>query len=375
MKTSKNKAQELLHIADITIDGPNPWDIQVKDDRVYERVFAGGPLALGESYMDGWWEVSSLDQFIDRVLRAQLPKHVGADLETWWYVTKSSLFNLQSKARASQVAEFHYDLGNDLYEHMLGPEMVYTCGYWSGSPKARTLSEAQIAKMDLVCRKVGLKRGDRVLDIGCGFGSFAKHAAETYGAEVVGISVSKEQIEYAKEFTKGLPVEIRYQDYRDLNEKFDHIISIGMFEAVGYKNFRTFMRKVADSLKDEGLFLLHTIGGNRTSKTSDPWFDKYIFRNGMLPSIKSMGESIEGLFVMEDWHNFGADYDHTLMQWFKNFDDAWPHLKEKYGDRFYRMWKYYLLSMAGAFRSRQNNQLWQIVLSKYGVHGGHKTVR
>lgn len=371
--TSKEKIAELLSHAGLTINGPHPYDPQVKDERVYDRILSGGTLALGEAYMDGWWDAEALDVLIDRTLRAELPKQMRKNLETLWYVFRASLFNLQSKARATQVTEQHYDLGNDLYERMLDKEtMGYTCGYWK---EATTLAEAQKAKFDLICRKIGLKKGDRVLDIGCGFGGFAKFATENYGAEVVGTSLSREQCTIAHGKTQHLPVEIRFEDYRETKGVFDHIVSIGMFEAVGYKNFREFMQKAHSLLKEDGLLLLHTIGANETTHATDPWFDKYIFRNGMLPSIKQMGEAIEGLFVMEDWHNFGAYYDMTLMEWYKNFNETWPEVKDKYGERFYRMWRYYLLSMAGAFRSRQNNQLWQIVLSKNGVLGGYTSVR
>ncbi|HEY4502137.1 MAG TPA: class I SAM-dependent methyltransferase, partial [Candidatus Paceibacterota bacterium] len=119
---------------------------------------------------------------------------------------------------------------------------------------------------------------------------------------------------------------------------------------------------------------LHTIGGNFGEQRIDPWFDKYIFPNGALPNIDDIGRAIKGLFVMEDWHNFGADYDRTLMAWWQKFDEAWPRLEPKYGKRFYRMWKYYLLSIAGGFRSR-DTQLWQIVLSKQGIEGGYRSVR
>lgn len=251
--------------------------------------------------------------------------------------------------------------------------MTYTCGYWKD---AKTLDEAQEAKLDLVCRKIGLKKGDRVLDIGCGWGSFAQYAAEKYGASVVGVTVSKEQVALGSERVKGLPVEIRLQDYRAISDgPYDHIVSLGMFEHVGHKNYRTYMKKVHELLKDGGLFLLHTIGSNQLTPISDPWIDRYIFPNGMLPSVQQLGASIEKLFVMEDWHNFGADYDKTLMNWYLNFEKAWSSLKEKYGERFCRMWRYYLLFTAGAFRSRQNNQLWQIVLSKNGVPGGYQSIR
>jgi cyclopropane-fatty-acyl-phospholipid synthase len=370
---AKQEAQKLLAKADVEVNGNRPWDVQVHDERLYGRVFSGGSLALGESYMDGWWDAGALDQFICKALAARLDKDKTLrSFNLLWLVVKSKLTNRQSPRRAWTVGQEHYDIGNDLYEAMLDKRMVYTCAYWKD---AKNLDEAQEAKLDLVCRKIGLKAGQRVLDIGCGWGSFAKFAAEKYGATVVGVTISKEQAELARELCEGLPVEIRLQDYRDVNEQFDHIVSLGMFEHVGYKNYRTYMETAHRCLKSGGLFLLHSIGGNHTARASEPWFDKYIFPNGMLPSVQQMGKAIEGLFVMEDWHNFGAYYDKTLMAWFENFDRAWPQLKEKYGERFYRMWKYYLLSMAGAFRSRANNQLWQVVLSKDGVPGGYTTVR
>lgn len=372
MSGPEKAIQGLLDLAGVKINGPEPTDIQVHNPSFYSRVFSGGSLALGESYMDGWWDVEDMAGSVSKILKANLEERIRPSLAMIFYFVRSWLFNLQNRARADEVAVAHYDIGNDLYSKMLGPSMVYTCGYWKDTDD---LTIAQYNKLDLVCKKIGLKKGDHILDIGCGFGSFAKFAAERYGASVVGISLSKEQIVFAKEFTKGLPVEIRYQDYRELkDEQFDHVVSIGMFEAVGYRNFRVFMQKAYEVLKPGGFFLLHTIGGNRTVVHGDPWMDKYIFPNGMLPSIAQLGASIEQLFVMEDWHNFGANYDLTLMAWFKNFNAAWPTLKDAYGERFYRMWKFYLLTCAAAFRTR-HIELWQIVLSKNGVPGGYTSVR
>ncbi|MCW9054577.1 MAG: cyclopropane fatty acyl phospholipid synthase [Candidatus Pacebacteria bacterium] len=367
---SEEKGKELLAHAGIEVGGNKPWDIQVKDPRFFRRVLAEGPLALGESYMDGWWDAESLDMFFDKVLSAELEKKIITP-SLMLHILRAKFVNLQSPKRAFKVGEEHYDVGNDLYRRMLDSRMVYTCGYWRD---ANTLDEAQEAKLDLVCRKLGLMKGQRILDIGCGWGSFAKFAAERYGVEVVGITISKEQKNLAEESVKGLPVEIRLQDYREMNEQFDHIVSIGMFEHVGRKNYREYMEVAHRNLKDGGMFLLHTIGGNRSAHTTDPWIEKYIFPGGMLPSITQIGESIEGLFVMEDWHNFGTDYDTTLMHWFKNFDAHWSDIKDHYGERFYRMWKYYLMMSAGSFRSRKN-QLWQITLSKGGVRGGYQSVR
>ncbi len=371
MASTREFATGLLKKADITIGGSKPQDIAIHDERFFNRVIRYGTLGLGEAYMNGWWDANVLDVFIDTVLRARLDKVISINLASVLTVAKAFLFNLQSSKNAFKVGEMHYDLGNDLYEAMLDKRMVYTCGYWKG---AKNLDEAQEAKLDLVCRKIGLTNGDRILDIGCGWGSFAKFAAEKYGASVVGITVSVEQAALARERCKGLPVEIRVQDYREMHEQFDHIVSLGMFEHVGAKNYRAYFEMVGRCLKDDGLFLLHTLGYKVSQMNSDPWIEKYIFPGGVIPSLAQISTASEGLFIAEDLQNFGADYDKTLMAWFKNFDAAWPKLKAKYGERFYRMWKYYLLSCAGVARAREM-QLWQIVLSKNGVPGGYTSVR
>jgi cyclopropane-fatty-acyl-phospholipid synthase len=251
---------------------------------------------------------------------------------------------------------------------MLDKRMIYSCAFWKN---ASTLDEAQEAKLDMVCRKLELKPGMRVLDIGCGWGGMAQFAAKNYGVEVLGVTISKEQASLARERCQGMPIEIRLQDYRSIDDTFDRILSLGMFEHVGYKNYRTFMNKARNLLKEEGLFLLHTIGSNTSRKTTDCWIQHYIFPNSMIPSAKQIAGSMEGLFVLEDWHNFGADYDKTLMHWFDNFRSSWNALKKNYDERFFRMWKYYLLSCAGTFRAR-SNQLWQIVLSPKGIPGGYR---
>ena len=370
-KKAKKVVGDLLGLGGIKINGSDPWDIQVHNDKLYSRILAGGTMALGESYMDGWWDCPHLDQFFDRVLKAKLGvKAIGAR-RLIWHVAKAKVMNRQSKLRAYIIGEHHYDIGNDLYSHMLDKRMNYSCGYWKD---ADNLDDAQEAKLELSCQKLGLKPGMRVLDIGCGWAGFAKYAAEKYGVEVVGITVSKEQKKLAEKSCHGLSVEIRLQDYRKLNEKFDRIISIGMIEHVGRKNYRVYMKVANRCLKDGGLFLLHTIGSKLSRATGEPWIDKYIFPNGMLPSVKQLAKSVEKLFVIEDLHNFGAYYDLTLMAWYDNFTTHWDEIKDQYDDRFYRMWTYYLLCCAGSFRSRRN-QLWQIILSKNGVRGGYQSIR
>ncbi len=360
-------AVDLLAKADVKMGGTRPWDMRLNDTRVPERVLAAGNLGLGESYMDGQWECDNLDQFFTRVLSAHLDEKIDP-ARLVFHALKAKLLNRQTARRAWQVGEQHYDIGNAFYEAMLDKRMTYTCGYWAGG--ATTLEEAQEAKLDMICRKLGLKPGMRLLDIGCGWGSLMGFAAERYGVTCVGVTISKEQAELGAARYKGLPIEFRLQDYRDLNERFDRIASVGMFEHVGPKNYRTYMEVAQRCLADGGLFLLHTIGKNRRDTTPDPWIDKYIFPNGELPTIGQIADAAGGLFVTEDVHNFGADYDRTLMAWHANFEAAWPRFKDAMGERFYRMWRYYLLSCAGAFRAR-DIQLWQWVLSKNGVPGGY----
>lgn len=357
----------LLAKADIRLQGDRPWDIRLLKPGVPERVLARSSVGLGEAYMDGQWTVERLDQFFERLLRAR----VADDVQPWWLswqVLRARWFNLQTERRAWQVGQHHYDLGNDFYRAMLDRRMTYTCGYWTG---ARTLDEAQENKLDLVCRKLGLRRGMRLLDIGCGWGSFMRFAAEHYGVSCVGVTVSERQVALGRELCVGLPVEFRLQDYRQIEGQFDAVASLGMFEHVGERNYRTYMEVAHRCLRDDGLFLLHTIGRNEHGHGTDPWVDKYIFPNGQLPTIAGIGRACERLFVVEDVHNFGADYDPTLMAWHANFEAAWPRFAESLGERFYRMWRYYLLSCAGAFRAR-DIQLWQWVLSKSGVAGGYQ---
>jgi cyclopropane-fatty-acyl-phospholipid synthase len=371
MDRAKQAIEQLLTGTDIRLGGDKPWDIRVKDERLYRALIRGGSLAFGEAYMAGWWESDAVDELIARIMAAHLDTKVRFTVSNGLLFLEALVRNQGRKARAFDIGRRHYDIGNDLFERMLDRRMTYTCGYWRN---AKNLDEAQEAKLDLACRKLGLRPGQKILDIGCGWGSFAKFAAERYGVRVTGITVSEEQVKLGRELCEGLPVEFRLEDYRDLTGSFDHIVSLGMFEHVGFKNYRTYLRIAHDCLKDGGLFLLHTLGGNTSMRHGDPWVNKYIFPAGMLPSIAQIGTAMEGLFVMEDWHNFSADYDMTLMAWFGNFDKHWPEIAKKYGETFYRMWKFYLLSFAGSFRAREN-QLWQIVLSKKGVPGGYASVR
>lgn len=364
---------ELVNEAGIRINGNAPWDIRVKDPETYRRVLNEGSLGFGEAYMDGLWETESLDELINRLLRADVEEKLSgwARFRLLGEAIRQNLFNLQSRRRAYQVGEQHYDTGNDVFTAMLDPSMSYSCGYWE---HADDLATAQRDKNDLICRKLELQPGERLLDIGCGWGGLARHAAEHYGVEVTGITISREQRDYAQEYCQGLPVKIELTDYRELKGSYDKLVSVGMFEHVGPKNYKTYFDAAVRLMKDEGLFLLHTIGIHATSHTVDPWIDRYIFPNGRLPSAEQIASAVDGRLVLQDWHNFGPDYDRTLMAWWDNFEAAWPSLQEKYGERFYRMWRYYLMSCAGFFRSGQG-QLWQLVLGKYGRRGEYRSIR
>ncbi len=368
---TKQWAEHLLSLANITLNGDTVYDPKIHNNQLYARVMAQGSLGLGESYMDAWWDCQELDDFFYRLLSARIQDKIGFSWPLAWHVASSKLINLQKTSRAFQVGQKHYDLGNHFFQTMLGPSMAYSCGYWR---EATDLDSAQFAKFDLICRKLNLQKGERILDIGSGWGGFAKYAAEHYGVFVMGVTVSKEQAAFAKDLCQGLPCTFSLQDYRTLNEKFDHIVSVGMFEHVGQKNYKTYLEVAKRCLKEDGLFLLHTIGSPLSHSSFDPWMHKYIFPNAQLPSLAQISSAAENLFVIEDVHNFGPDYDKTLMAWNANFQKHWPEFKNQYDQRFYRMWQYYLLSCAGGFRAR-TTELWQLVLSPKGVAGGYKSVR
>lgn len=372
MRRHEKKVRELFEIAGISVNGKAPHDIQVHNPDFYRAFLSGGRLALGESYMDGWWDCNQIDVMFEKIFSARelIVTHMKTP-EALMMMAMDKILPYGSYSRSHKIADNHYDLGNDLFEKTLDPYMQYTCGLWRENTK--TLNESQEEKLDLICRKLQLKKGDKMLDIGCGWGGMAKFATQHYKAKVTGVSISKEQLAFAEKYCEGLGVDFRLMDYRDITDNFDKISTVGMIEHVGKKYYRGFMEKVHSCLKDDGLFVLHTIGFN-TSDFKNPWLEKYIFPGCYVPSIKQIGEAYEGLFVLEHVENIGAGYDPTLMAWNENFDKHWSTIRatdpEKYNDRFKRMWNYYLLSCAGGFRTR-NIQLWQFVFSKKGVRGGY----
>jgi cyclopropane-fatty-acyl-phospholipid synthase len=362
----------MLAQAGITVNGHEPWDIRVHDRRFFRRALLGGSLGLGESYEEGWWGCERLDLFFERIFRSNLHR-IGAFIPSHLIErVRSTIADHGAASNSRAIGKAHYDLGNDLYAAMLGPSMAYTCAYW---PNATTLDEAQFAKLDLVCRKIRLRPGDNVLDVGCGFGSWAKFAAKTYGASVTGITVSKQQAIWGNAWCKGLPVTLEVKDYREMNGSFDHIVSIGMFEHVESPHYAEYFRTASALLRPGGLFLLHTIGNPGKAGGPDPYIRHHIFPTGEIPTRRSIETNIDGLFEIRDWHEFELSfYDRTLMAWHANFVRAWPDLSAHYDERFRRRREYYLQSCAAAFRTG-NLRLWQVVLAHPGEHRDYVPVR
>jgi cyclopropane-fatty-acyl-phospholipid synthase len=354
----------LLEESGVVVGGSAPWDITVHDDRFYTRILRDGTLGFGESYVDGWWDSAALDQTIDRICRARIRDQVQENWVLLAHAVKARVLNMQNLTRAFDVAHKHYDIGNDLYEAMLDKRLLYTCAYFKDG--VTSLDEAQELKLELVCKKLGLRPGMRVLDLGCGWAGFAAFAAERYDVHVTGYTVSAEQVRFAKDRYGHLPIDIRHEDYRKATGTYDAVVSIGLMEHVGPKNYRGYMELVDRVLAPGGVALVHTICGNRVTGAIEPWFDKYIFPNAVLPSLSSLVSAMQGILIPEDVHNIGEHYDPTLMAWWKNFDAAWPKLEARYGKAFYRMWKYYLLGCAGGFRARET-QLFQLVLTRQGT--------
>jgi cyclopropane-fatty-acyl-phospholipid synthase len=359
---AERTVRDLLESADIQVGGHRRHDIRVHDRAFYPRVLRDGRLGLGESYVDGQWDTDGLDELTARLIQSgathPLPSWRGAI-----HLAAARLWNLQSMVRARRSAQHHYDLGNDLYQAMLGETFVYTCAYWKW---AVDLDEAQRAKLDLICHKLGLCPGMKVLELGCGWGTFARHAATNYGVKVTGYTISREQFRLGTQLCRGLPVELHLADYRTAHGTYDAVVSIGLLEHVGPKNHRRYMETVERCLRPHGIAFVHTIGSNRSQILIDEWFHRHVFPNAAIPSLAQITAAMDGIFVPEDVHNIGPHYDLTLMAWARNFERAWPDLRARYGERFRRIWRYYLLSSAGAFRARFM-QLYQIVMTRTGT--------
>ncbi|XP_021964854.2 cyclopropane-fatty-acyl-phospholipid synthase [Folsomia candida] len=367
----------------ITINKGGPCDIKNRNfmtsqDTVYIRAINEGILGFGESYMDGDWDAEDIPAVFYKIFANDAPI-LRMFMNPWnrfLYYMQFSFFNLQTKQRVYDVAKIHYDLGNEFFENMLDSTMNYTCGYFKDTDN---LEKAQLAKMDFVAAKLGIKQGMTVLDIGCGFGGMARHLAINYGATVTAVTISKEQATFAQQACRGLPVTVKVMDYRDVSGTYDRVVSLGDLEHIGPANYGTFFKTVSRCLKEDGLCLIHCMGNyHDVMPHQEPFSAKYVFPGACLPYYTEVMGSLQNLFLIEDWHNFGNDYNLTSVAWRDNFIRNWPKLQQldkiKYDDRFYRMWTFYLGVAIALYKARKI-QLWQIVLSKHGVVGGYRSVR
>jgi len=368
--SSKEICLSLLDKAGIEVNGSKPSSIHVHNEKLWDRVISQQGLGLGEAYMDGWWDCEAIDQMLTRLLEIKVTQELKPGASLIAHVIKSNVLNRQTKNKAASNAKHHYNIGNDLYERMLDPEMAYSCGYWAD---AKNLNDAQLDKFDLIAQKLHLEPGMRILDIGCGWGGFLRYAAKNYGVTGIGISPADNQIAIARERNGKLPLEYIQQDYRDLTGSFDRIVSVGMMEHVGPKNYETFFDKCISLLNPDGMMLHHTIGSNLTKQATDLFFDRYIFPGGVLPSLSQISSAVEEKVIIEDVHNFGPDYDKTLLAWHKNINKRWKEVPQ-YDERFRRMWNYYLLSSAAGFRAR-HLQLLQVVFRTFSARDTYITTR
>lgn len=368
--SSKDLCMALLAKAEIPLNRSKKYGIEVYNEKLWDRIISKRQLGLAEGYMDGWWDCDAIDEFLTRLLEINVLENMKPSPTLFFHWAKSTFLNRQTKSKADKNAKYHYNIGNDLYSRMLDKEMIYSCAYWK---RAKSLDQAQLDKLDLICRKLDLKPGMKILDIGSGWGALLRYAAKNYGIIGMGISPADAQVNYANSKVGKLKIEYRQMDYRDLTGNFDRIISVGMMEHVGPKNLATFFDKCDELLKSDGLMLHHTISSNYSKLVTDPFFDKYIFPGGVLPSIGQIAHASEKKFIIEDIHNFGPDYDKTLMQWHKNINKKWSEIPN-YDDRFKRMWNYYLLASAAGFRTR-NLQLLQVVFSRGTLKKPYTSIR
>lgn len=361
-------ARKILQRSGIELNGKKPWDIQIKDPSIYMDTFLKGSLGFGDGYINGKWDVEKPDLFFEKIFL----KHVSLipNLGDTLFNIRNFILNTQIGKRAFQVGEMHYDLGNEMFEYMLGESMGYSCGVFLNP--GDTLGDAQYNKFETFCKKLRFRKGMKVLEVGAGWGTFARLAAQKYGVEVVGLTVSAEQKAFAENRCKGLPVKFLLMDYSDLDEKysgyFDRVVSIEMIEAVGRKNFHQYFSIIGRAMKDDGLFGLQSIVG---SGKADPFISTRIFPNGLVPSAADLVKNSADILRLKHWESIGKDYEKTLMSWEANFRNNWKTIsklkssggRKLYDDKFYRMWRYYLLSCAALFRTGMIDDA-QIIMSK-----------
>ncbi|MDD3762922.1 MAG: cyclopropane-fatty-acyl-phospholipid synthase [Nevskiales bacterium] len=329
--------------------------VQLRQTSVLWRVLRNPRLAFAEAYMDGHWE--PLNATLADVLRICVRNldHVQPALAPvrWWNRARTQLDQINTQRRSRANVSHHYDIDYDVYRRFLDRDLHYSCAYFRSPDDS--LEAAQQAKCAHIAAKLDLKPGARVLDIGCGWGSLAMYLAEHHDARCIGITLSSEQLKVAqaRAQARGLQdrVEFRLQDYRETTGEFDAIVSVGMFEHVGRPQYDLFFRRVRELLAPDGTALLHTIGRYSAGGGSDPWIRKYIFPGGYIPAASEVLAAVESSgLIGSDLEYWRLHYALTLEHWNARFQAARSEIAERMGERFCRMWEFYLQACAACFR-------------------------
>jgi cyclopropane-fatty-acyl-phospholipid synthase len=353
---------------EISTPGSRPVGcLELRSGRALLELLRSPSMGLGECYRKGLLEVHGdilvvSNEMMAALVKKQAGRYYGPKIRSLLHAVK-----VNSKNKSRHNVNHHYDLGNDFYKLWLDERMVYTCAYFE-KPTA-TLDEAQVAKLEHVCRKLNLRPGQTVIDAGCGWGALAIHMAEHHGVRVIAYNLSSEQIDYARQQAAakqlGGRVNFLQEDYRDINTCCDAFVSIGMLEHVGLANYGHLGTLVHRCLKPGGFGLIHSIGRSHAAK-ADPWITKYIFPGGHMPSLSEMMRVFEPhRFSILDIENLRPHYARTCAIWLENFEAQAGHIAEIYGEEFVRMWRLYLAGSSAGFQSG-TLQLFQILFAPKG---------
>jgi cyclopropane-fatty-acyl-phospholipid synthase len=341
-------------------DLKKPLTLKILNKKLNYKLLINPELSFPEAYMNGEIKIENgtLLDFLNLTF-----KNLGrSEINTTGYFIKKILHayrfltNFNLPLRSKKNVEHHYDLGEELYNLFLDKKFrMYSCAYWKSTEES--LEQAQQNKINHIIKKLDLRTGQKVLDIGCGWGGLCFEMAKQSECEVTGITLSKNQYEYCIKKSKELKLDnqchFELLDYRHLKGKFNRIVSVGMVEHVGRKFYKTFFKKINDLMTEDGLSLIHTIGSTEPKSPPQPWISRYIFPGGLVPSGSDLIDAIEktGL-VLTDMESLIRHYDQTLKAWLERFQDNRSKAKKMYDERFCKMWEFYLASCSAAFKYR-----------------------
>ncbi len=360
-KMGRFLVERALRRADVRIDGDRPHDIRVLDPRFYGDVLRRGSLGFGECYVRRWWDADDVEELAFRLIRSGVYSLSSAvpglprDL-------RDMFANQQTRRLATRVADEHYSMGNDVFFAFLGGVRNYSCGIFDGDAD---LDAAQTRKLAKISSLLDLRPGERLLDVGGGWGELSRHAAAAHGCEVTHVNLSDEQIRHASALCTDLSVRVEKRDWRDVEGRFDKIAVIAMLTHVGPKNYRRFMQRMHDRLEPGGLMLIETVGTRHAAVRCEAWLDKYIFPGGVVPTRRQILGAADGLFDETRFESSGEHYVQTLRCWQENFERNWTDLSSRYDEERRRIFNYFFQSIGGAFRAGYVDH-WHILLRRTG---------